>query len=1372
MTNDEFSERSPRWRRFVPVLSGISLFLASLTLYVQTPHAFEHLIVPLADRFLPGRLEVRKGSFAFPATVELTAMSYHHPETGLSVQSDRIVVRVSAMALLRHRELLFEDVTLERSEIRFTRVSNPASRTDQQTEAPGNTPMPLLPAAVHRLQIHGLTVSIRRDGDEVTASDVSLTMGEIGPGKTGTFDLHGDVTYDDHANLARWKGNVLAKGTIEQSLDRDRIAWNATSDVTLQEWLQPRSPTGFKPITFHHSLTGNCDIPSDTLHNRSSVTARYGSALLGEASLELTRTGRPGGAVMDVGLVIQELTDEALNLLLPEEDPIRIRSTHMGGHATLHAEGDRYAIASTITGRNLQAVSGGKATPPQDIDLLQAGVVDLGTKGLTIDKFQLRVAENGKVRLTGDVGRPLRIGLGRDVVDSDHVASETAPEGEGTLTVSDLDVQALQRWLHVFGLDGFQGVRGGRFNGTVTASSRGKGRAIDWSGHVTMSDVVIAGAGGGAMLEPMTFAHEFHGTVIDLAALRLESYRLTATVKDRISGVVRLSGTIDLKEPTTNPTLKGSLDLASLPGETLNPLLARWTETRFSHALLNGTARAEISRGVISWQLDLRGRRISLWIPQTPQATISMDMTVTQEGRYDRNTGTLQLDKATFREFERSRPAVTALLDNPVRLTFPRTDSDRTWPRMETPLAAFRLEINRLGIEQLRPRLSIWNITALDGIRTGIIDARLTMKWSGEESPASVTGSFNITNIRLDAGALHIRAPLQLRTSIDAAVGQSTLLEFKKVNLLALAEAKILAETEITGSTNLRNSSTDLSLMFTTGDMPAFLARIGVIDEQQLNTFTSGHLTAEGRMTSPGQNSPVSMQATVRSRNLQIQPLPGLFLTYALRAQGALEINAERTAVEFKSVDLALETAGKPAGSLTMNGKWPIAPSETGASVQIVAKNLDGGPFAERSGLLPGRIPGPLPIDADVTVAFDAPSGHLALRGLETIGPVRVARADGGQETATLRIKHDVIQGRGQIHVDELQLAADRPQGDPDHVTATGRMRLTDNREGQLKANVASLDTGWYAALLSNSKSPPPPENRPPSAKHPADRQTSSHPTAALMGFDIDLSIGSITHGQLKIGPGRLTSKRTDGRLNITLEPTGVAGGRVEAAMAIDGRKEVTEIRWSGKGQDLNVATILQAVHPGQDAALKGSGSFETSGNGVFADGPLREHLTGTADITITKGQFIQSKALSFLAKYTKIPELEQMGFDQYRSTWHFNNGAITIDRFSVTGSVASFDGTGSIAQDNAIDMRIFAKIGPSLRERIKIPCMSALLATSDGFTTLPFALRITGAANDPDYSIDTTAVDYMKGPIGGMADTVKTLLRGCREDRSKSRTP
>ena len=1339
--------------------------LAALTLYLQTQHAFKHLIVPLVERFIPGQLEIQKGSLTFPAAVELTAMSYHDPETGLSVQSDRFFLRVSAMTLLRHRELLVEDLTLERGEVRITRKSKPGSSTDRKTETPGNKSLLLLPGTVQRLHMNGLTLSIRTDSDEFTASNVDLTMGEIGPGRTGTVALRGDVSRDDPANQAQWKGEVLVNGTIEQTPGRDRITWNATNEVILQEWPQPRSPAGSKPITLHHSFSGTYDAPSATVRNSSSVTARYESALLGEFSLDLARTERPGGGVMDVGLVIKELAAEALNLALPEEESIRIRSTHLDGHANIHAEGDRYTTAFAMTGRNLQAVSGANATPPLDIEIQQAGVVDLGSNVLSLERFQLRVVENDKVRLAGEIRRPLRISLGRDVADSDHVAVEATQESEGTLTVSRVDVQALRRWLRVFGVDRFQEVRTGKFNGTVTVSSDNKGRTINGRGNLTMSDVVIAGSDDRATMEPMTFAHEFHGTVIDLATLQLKSYRLMATKKGRTNGVVRLSGTIDLKEPTSNSVMKGLLNLTSLPGETLNPLLARWTDARFAHAMFSGTADVDMSRGVVGWSINLQGRRISLRLADTTRATSPTDLTVAQAGRFDKNTGVLELDTLRLQEFEKSRPIVTAVLDNPVRLALPGQGAGRTMPRMETPAVVFTLNVSRLGIEQLKPRFSLWKSTALDHVQTGLIDARLKIAWTEENSSATITGALTIGNLRVSPEVLRIREALQLRTTFDAIMKDLSVLQVQKMNIRTLVGSNLIAEAGMKGSANLNDASLDLAVTFNAGSLPALVSKIEVIDEQQLNMFTSGNITADGHVTSLGHNQPLSIRAAVHSRHLQFQPRPRLTLAYALHARGTLEVNAQRTAIEFKPVDLTVEAAGKPAGSLTLNGTWPIAPSETGSSVHLVAKNFDGGPLAELSGLLPGRIPSPLPVDADVTVSLDTHTGHLGLRGMETIGPVRVARADGGPEVATLRIEHDMTRSHDQIQVDNLRLAADRPQGVSDHITATGRMRLTDNRGGQLTGHVASLDAGWYAALLSNPKSSPPPGSRPPSVKQPANRQASSHAATAVMGLDIDISIGSISHGQLKIGPGRLTSKPTDEQLHVKLEPTGVAGGRVEAALDIDGRKEIPAIRWSGKGQAMSVGTILAALSPGQEPALKGSGSFETSGNGVLTDGPLRDHLTGTAEITIAKGQFIQSEALSFLAKYTKIPELEQMGFDQYRSTLHFSNGAITVDQFSVTGPIASFDGTGSIAQDDAIDMRIFAKIGPSLREHIKIPCMSALLATADGFTTLPFALRITGAATNPEYSIDTAALDYAKGPMAGLVGTMKSLLRGCRED-------
>ena len=89
----------------------------------------------------------------------------------------------------------------------------------------------------------------------------------------------------------------------------------------------------------------------------------------------------------------------------------------------------------------------------------------------------------------------------------------------------------------------------------------------------------------------------------------------------------------------------------------------------------------------------------------------------------------------------------------------------------------------------------------------------------------------------------------------------------------------------------------------------------------------------------------------------------------------------------------------------------------------------------------------------------------------------------------------------------------------------------------------------------------------------------------------------------------------------------------------------------------------------------------------------------------------------------------------------------------------------------NTIDGQIFVKLGPSLAKQISIPCMSALLAAPDGFTSLPFALRIKGPVEKPDYTIQAAAWDYTKGTVGVLTDTMKNLMRGCREESSQSRS-
>ena len=282
------------------------------------------------------------------------------------------------------------------------------------------------------------------------------------------------------------------------------------------------------------------------------------------------------------------------------------------------------------------------------------------------------------------------------------------------------------------------------------------------------------------------------------------------------------------------------------------------------------------------------------------------------------------------------------------------------------------------------------------------------------------------------------------------------------------------------------------------------------------------------------------------------------------------------------------------------------------------------------------------------------------------------------------------------------------------------------------------------------------------------DRTEPSNSLALLTNLDAELSIASISYNNLMIGPGRVIVKGTGVRLEAKLEPTVIAGGRVHSIVTLVRQDKQTQLIWSGNGQGLNVESVMQAVQPGQEAVLKGTGSFVTSGSGLLNEEPLRTHASGTFDFNVVDGQVLHSALFQFLAKHTHISELEQMEFDGFQGKVRLEDGWIHGDPLAVTGSLASLEGNVSSSPDDIADGRIFVKIGPSLAKKIKIPCMSALLKTSDGFTALPFAVRVSGPIKNPTFSPDTAAWHNAKGRITSLAGTMKNLLRGCQKDRSE----
>ena len=139
----------------------------------------------------------------------------------------------------------------------------------------------------------------------------------------------------------------------------------------------------------------------------------------------------------------------------------------------------------------------------------------------------------------------------------------------------------------------------------------------------------------------------------------------------------------------------------------------------------------------------------------------------------------------------------------------------------------------------------------------------------------SVTGTLDITGLRLDAGAMHISKPIGLRSRIDATITKFSHIRLDALNVEALEGASLIAMLGLSGETNFANGSKDLAVAFNTSNMAILLDRIGLLDERQRTVFREGRVSVKGHLKGRGQDQPVLAQATIDARALRFQPLSG-----------------------------------------------------------------------------------------------------------------------------------------------------------------------------------------------------------------------------------------------------------------------------------------------------------------------------------------------------------------------------------------------------------------------------------------------------------------------------------------------------------------
>ena len=352
MTDTGSSHPHSLLRKLSLFLFGMILFLAACVLYLQSQHAFRHIIVPLVAAVVPGDLRVNNGSLTFPATLQVTGLSYQRPEMGLSLQIDQLLFRISVMAWLREHLLFVEELDLENGNLQMASGMIPPPQKGETAVATAGKTAVMIPFVVQRARLDHITLSIQAGDDEFTVRDLKLAIDDVVAGRTGTIDLHSEVALNRSASQSRWAGALLLTGTLEESPGGQQLKWNVSNSLTVREWPGQEAVADSSQITLDQTMSGRFDFTQATVHADSSLTLLQGKTSLGNVSLTFTRTESPDGTVMDLGMKLQEMTDEALNLMLGNDGALRLRSAHISGDVNIHAIGERYDIHSVFTGNN------------------------------------------------------------------------------------------------------------------------------------------------------------------------------------------------------------------------------------------------------------------------------------------------------------------------------------------------------------------------------------------------------------------------------------------------------------------------------------------------------------------------------------------------------------------------------------------------------------------------------------------------------------------------------------------------------------------------------------------------------------------------------------------------------------------------------------------------------------------------------------------------------------------------------------------------------------------------------------------------------------------------------------------------------------
>ena len=1344
------------------------IVLGSLLVYLQTPHGFRHIIVPLAEKFTGARFEVRNGMLTLAGLLHIEGFRYEDPTLGVAIDAERLTVRAAWWSFMTDGVPRIDDLELQQSQI-WINITSRESGTREAENGHRRTRLALV--AIERARLEDLTVIVEQADRRITGR-FSAMLSRLGPGQSGNVTLRTGFLIE-RKGIPDLLGTFDLNLPVEIATDGTSITWNGSNHVLLRTSTGVLDPTDPEVVQVEQALVGTYQPASQSLRAASQLAISRAGTKLGTIDVTGEMDGATRPTVTDASLIWSDTRGDILNLWLREAAGAQVQSGRFNAQLQVHNEGSRTSVKANATGSGVRFRSGeSEASPPVELSLEHVGSFDSSTMVVTMETLTVNVTDRGRALLSGALDRPALLDLDQPEKETGRAETDTQP-AVLSLRLAQSDIKDLRPWLALLGHHTLREVAAGRLEGGLVVSTYDQGATVDVVGRLEGTGLLVRSEWSGRTgTGPLEFVTEWKSRLTGMQLLKLDPATTTVSLKGKQVATLHGTGEWRLRDPA-GFTASGNLTLTGLPGDNLNPLLALWTQITIARAQIDGHAEFAVDEREVRWKVDLRNRGLQLHMPATASDAPPLHIDIQQTGKLDRSGRVLRLDRMHIQAVEGQRPVVTVALDRPLALSLVHgKHKDASNADAAADDITLTLRVNRLGVHQLRPWIAMTGSQVLAAVRGGVLDTDVKVRLRGIDDIA-VAGRVDVDRVTFKREGKHTGIPVTLGTEIRASIADGSRISLESWTIRALDRNHPLAQARLTGSADV-GGATDLVLDVNTADVSDLVDRLGLLTERQHKMISGGNLTGDVRVVEAGPDQPLTIKAGLRAAKLRIRLDKTHKLTRTLGVQAEMEINGARTMADIRRIEVSMESAGTDDGTLLVSGRWPLTAQATltsAASMSVTVKEWDSQPFVDFLDILPGREPGPLVVNGALNVAQRAGGGMIVVQGSETVGPITVAvKGRAGPEPATITIEHLVTRSEDEIQIAKLSMNSERPMGQADHVTMKGTARWGLRPHLQLRGSVNALDADWYAALLAPPTSETPEEQTPTGEQPPPKEKKADF--ALPLDLDVDLAIGTLNYRTLAIGAGRLIAKGDGQSMQATLEPTGVAGGLVQGTYAIAQKDGQQDITWDAKGNALDLGLLTKALLNEPESRITGLGRFTTSGTGRGRGEALRNSLNGIAVFDVDNGRFTKSRVMEFLAKQTRIDEFSGAEFKTLHAELQIKEGWMQLNQTRATGSMYSVEAEGKIGLDGQLDAQIFPKIGTTFSKHVNIRCLDQFAKASDGFTVLPVTVTVKGTAGNPQFGtkLETTSTVARQG--GQLLGVITNLLTGCKGgDSAKSST-